>query len=73
MACPIAPTLLVPVSTLPSTLRLLLAQRSTVSALLRAELAPGDVVLVKASNAAGLGSLAEALVAAGAPGREAPG
>jgi UDP-N-acetylmuramoyl-tripeptide--D-alanyl-D-alanine ligase len=42
-------------------------------ALLRAELAPGDVVLVKASNAAGLGSLAEALVAAGAPGREAPG
>ena len=32
-------------------------------ALLRAELAPGDVVLVKASNAAGLGALAEALVA----------
>jgi len=31
-------------------------------ALLRAELAPGDVVLVKASNAAGLGALAEALV-----------
>jgi len=31
-------------------------------ALLRAELAPGDVVLVKASNAAGLGSLAEALL-----------
>jgi len=30
-------------------------------ALLRAELAPGDVVLVKASNAAGLGALAEAL------------
>ncbi|BBY67599.1 UDP-N-acetylmuramoyl-tripeptide--D-alanyl-D-alanine ligase [Mycolicibacterium helvum] len=30
--------------------------------LLRAELAPGDVVLVKASNAAGLGALAEALV-----------
>ncbi|MCB0942547.1 MAG: UDP-N-acetylmuramoyl-tripeptide--D-alanyl-D-alanine ligase [Mycobacterium sp.] len=28
---------------------------------LRAELAPGDVVLVKASNAAGLGALAEAL------------
>jgi UDP-N-acetylmuramoyl-tripeptide--D-alanyl-D-alanine ligase len=42
-------------------------------ALLRAELAPGDVVLVKASNAAGLGSLAEALAAAGGPGREAPG
>jgi UDP-N-acetylmuramoyl-tripeptide--D-alanyl-D-alanine ligase len=31
-------------------------------ALLRAELKPGDVVLVKASNAAGLGALAEALV-----------
>jgi hypothetical protein len=31
------------------------------------------VVLVKASNAAGLGSLAEALAAAGGPGREAPG
>ncbi|OYN74529.1 UDP-N-acetylmuramoyl-tripeptide--D-alanyl-D-alanine ligase [Mycolicibacterium sphagni] len=30
--------------------------------LLRAELQPGDVVLVKASNAAGLGSLAEALL-----------
>lgn len=30
-------------------------------ALLRAELQPGDVVLVKASNAAGLGALAEAL------------
>ena len=30
-------------------------------ALLRAELAPGDVVLVKASNAAGLGALAESL------------
>ncbi len=33
--------------------------------LLRAELAPGDVVLVKASNAAGLGALAEALLADG--------
>ncbi|BBZ67682.1 UDP-N-acetylmuramoyl-tripeptide--D-alanyl-D-alanine ligase [Mycolicibacterium insubricum] len=31
--------------------------------LLRSELRPGDVVLVKASNAAGLGALAEALVA----------
>ena len=31
--------------------------------LLRAELEPGDVVLVKASNAAGLGALAEALLA----------
>ncbi|OBK50450.1 UDP-N-acetylmuramoyl-tripeptide--D-alanyl-D-alanine ligase [Mycobacterium sp. 1081908.1] len=34
-------------------------------ALLRAELRPGDVVLVKASNAAGLGALAEALAADG--------
>jgi UDP-N-acetylmuramoyl-tripeptide--D-alanyl-D-alanine ligase len=32
-------------------------------ALLRAELRPGDVVLVKASNAAGLGELADALAA----------
>ena len=31
--------------------------------LLRAELQPGDVVLVKASNSTGLGPLAEALVA----------
>ncbi len=31
-------------------------------ALLRAELVPGDVVLVKASNAAGLGALAESLL-----------
>jgi len=31
-------------------------------ALLRAELGPGDVVLVKASNAAGLGALAESLL-----------
>ena len=33
-------------------------------ALLRAELQPGDVVLVKASNSVGLGALADALVAA---------
>ena len=32
-------------------------------ALLRAELRPGDVVLVKASNAIGLGALADALAA----------
>jgi UDP-N-acetylmuramoyl-tripeptide--D-alanyl-D-alanine ligase len=32
-------------------------------ALLQAELQPGDVVLVKASNAAGLGALADALAA----------
>jgi len=30
--------------------------------LLRAQLQPGDVVLVKASNSAGLGALAEALL-----------
>ena len=34
-------------------------------ALLRAELQPGDVVLVKASNAAGLGALADKLAGAG--------
>jgi UDP-N-acetylmuramoyl-tripeptide--D-alanyl-D-alanine ligase len=34
-------------------------------ALLRAEVQPGDVILVKASNAAGLGALAEALAADG--------
>jgi len=33
--------------------------------LLRAELQPGDVVLVKASNSAGLGALADSLVADG--------
>ncbi len=33
--------------------------------LLRAELRSGDVVLVKASNAAGLGTLADTLVAEG--------
>ena len=37
-------------------------------ALLRAELQAGDVVLVKASNAVGLGALAEALVAQDLPG-----
>ncbi|WP_264059219.1 UDP-N-acetylmuramoyl-tripeptide--D-alanyl-D-alanine ligase, partial [Mycolicibacterium psychrotolerans] len=35
-------------------------------AVLRAELRPGDVVLVKASNSAGLGALADALLAEGA-------
>jgi UDP-N-acetylmuramoyl-tripeptide--D-alanyl-D-alanine ligase len=34
-------------------------------ALLRAELRPGDVILVKASNAAGLGALAEKVAAEG--------
>jgi len=37
--------------------------------LLRAELQPGDVVLVKASNAAGLGALADALLADTAEGQ----
>ncbi len=40
-------------------------------ALLRAELQPGDVVLVKASNAAGLGVLADALAAEGTEGTAA--
>jgi UDP-N-acetylmuramoyl-tripeptide--D-alanyl-D-alanine ligase len=42
-------------------------------ALLLSELATGDVVLVKASNAVGLGALAEMLAAAAGPGREPPG
>ncbi|MDR3664302.1 MAG: UDP-N-acetylmuramoyl-tripeptide--D-alanyl-D-alanine ligase [Mycobacterium sp.] len=37
--------------------------------LLRAELAPGDVVLVKASNSAGLGALAEAVAREGGEGQ----
>ena len=37
-------------------------------ALLRDELRPGDVVLVKASNSAGLGALADALVSEQLPG-----
>jgi UDP-N-acetylmuramoyl-tripeptide--D-alanyl-D-alanine ligase len=41
----------------------MVADADAALALLRAELRPGDVVLVKASNAAGLGRLAEALVA----------
>ena len=41
----------------------MVADAAAALALLRAELRPGDVVLVKASNAAGLGALAEALVA----------
>ncbi|BBY20039.1 UDP-N-acetylmuramoyl-tripeptide--D-alanyl-D-alanine ligase [Mycobacterium stomatepiae] len=40
--------------------------------LLRAELRPGDVVLVKASNAAGLGALAEALAADDSAGGDRP-
>jgi UDP-N-acetylmuramoyl-tripeptide--D-alanyl-D-alanine ligase len=38
------------------------ADADTALALLRSELAPGDVVLIKASNAVGLGALAEHLV-----------
>jgi UDP-N-acetylmuramoyl-tripeptide--D-alanyl-D-alanine ligase len=41
-------------------------------ALLRAEVRPGDVVLVKASNAAGLGSLADALATEGGAGSGGP-
>jgi UDP-N-acetylmuramoyl-tripeptide--D-alanyl-D-alanine ligase len=41
----------------------LVADADAALALLRDELRPGDVVLVKASNSAGLGRLAEALVA----------
>ena len=40
----------------------LVADADAALALLRSELEPGDVVLVKASNAAGLGALAEALL-----------
>jgi UDP-N-acetylmuramoyl-tripeptide--D-alanyl-D-alanine ligase len=41
----------------------MVADADAALALLRAELRSGDVVLVKASNAAGLGALADALVA----------
>ncbi|BBZ43632.1 UDP-N-acetylmuramoyl-tripeptide--D-alanyl-D-alanine ligase [Mycobacterium parmense] len=41
-------------------------------ALLRAEVRPGDVVLVKASNAAGLGALAQALATETSPAPETP-
>ncbi|MDO3639941.1 glutamate ligase domain-containing protein, partial [Mycolicibacterium arseniciresistens] len=41
----------------------LVADAGAALAVLRAELAPGDVVLVKASNSAGLGALADALAA----------
>jgi UDP-N-acetylmuramoyl-tripeptide--D-alanyl-D-alanine ligase len=46
----------------------MVADADAALALLRAELQAGDVVLVKASNAAGLGALAEALVAQDRPG-----
>jgi UDP-N-acetylmuramoyl-tripeptide--D-alanyl-D-alanine ligase len=53
----------------------MVADADAALALLRAELQPGDVVLVKASNAVGLGALADALVSdaecdAGADGRD---
>jgi UDP-N-acetylmuramoyl-tripeptide--D-alanyl-D-alanine ligase len=41
----------------------MVADADAALALLRAELRPGDVVLVKASNAAGLGALADAVAA----------
>ncbi|UMB71645.1 UDP-N-acetylmuramoyl-tripeptide--D-alanyl-D-alanine ligase [Mycobacterium paraterrae] len=41
----------------------IVADADAALAVLRAELQPGDVVLVKASNAAGLGALADSLVA----------
>jgi UDP-N-acetylmuramoyl-tripeptide--D-alanyl-D-alanine ligase len=43
----------------------ILADADAALTLLRAELQPGDVVLVKASNAAGLGALADSLAADG--------
>jgi UDP-N-acetylmuramoyl-tripeptide--D-alanyl-D-alanine ligase len=46
----------------------ILADADDALTLLRAELQPGDVVLVKASNAAGLGALADSLVADTADG-----
>ena len=41
----------------------IVADADAALAVLRAELQPGDVVLVKASNAAGLGTLADSLTA----------
>ena len=45
----------------------IVADANAALALLRAELREGDVVLVKASNSAGLGDLADALVGDGSP------
>jgi UDP-N-acetylmuramoyl-tripeptide--D-alanyl-D-alanine ligase len=50
----------------------IVADADAALALLRAELRPGDVVLVKASNAAGLGALADSLVADPAAGQGDP-
>jgi UDP-N-acetylmuramoyl-tripeptide--D-alanyl-D-alanine ligase len=51
----------------------MVADADAALALLRAELRPGDVVLVKASNAAGLGNLAESLLADIAGGEDTRG
>ncbi|HTZ15677.1 MAG TPA: UDP-N-acetylmuramoyl-tripeptide--D-alanyl-D-alanine ligase [Mycobacterium sp.] len=51
----------------------LVADADAALTLLRAELRPGDVVLVKASNAAGLGALADSLVADTAMGDQGRG
>jgi UDP-N-acetylmuramoyl-tripeptide--D-alanyl-D-alanine ligase len=47
----------------------MVADADAALALLRAEVRPGDVVLVKASNSAGLGALADALVTGSADPR----
>ncbi|HEY1839267.1 MAG TPA: UDP-N-acetylmuramoyl-tripeptide--D-alanyl-D-alanine ligase [Mycobacterium sp.] len=47
----------------------IVADADAALSLLRAELQPGDVVLVKASNSAGLGALADSLTAEGAEAR----
>jgi UDP-N-acetylmuramoyl-tripeptide--D-alanyl-D-alanine ligase len=47
----------------------IVADADAALALLRTELQAGDVVLVKASNAAGLGALADSLVADTAEGQ----
>jgi len=47
----------------------IVADADAALSLLRAELQPGDVVLVKASNAAGLGELADSLLADAADGQ----
>ncbi|KAA8962638.1 UDP-N-acetylmuramoyl-tripeptide--D-alanyl-D-alanine ligase [Mycobacterium sp.] len=50
----------------------LVADAEAALALLRAELRPGDVVLVKASNSAGLGDLGDALIADAEPTGRVP-
>ena len=48
------------------------ADRDAALALLRAEVQPGDVVLVKGSNSVGLGTLADALVSEATAGGARP-